>query len=84
MTNDFSKLMSAEDFASLGGGKVAYVKAMRSEEVNRLFPQAPSLQPGLRLFALLNADGSPILLADTREAAMANAHQQDLTTVSLH
>ncbi len=57
---------------------------MSSDEVRRVFPNAPALQPGMQLFALLNADGSPILLTDTRENALANAWQHDLATVSLH
>lgn len=84
MTNDMGKIMSEEAFALLGGGKIAYVKPMQSEDVTRLFPQAPDLEPGLELFALLNADGTPILLTDSREAAMANAREQELTTVSVH
>jgi hypothetical protein len=72
------------DLAALGEGRVAYVKAMRSEEVRRLFPQAPELAPGLALFALLSASGSPILLTDSRDAAVANAWANDLETVSLH
>ena len=35
-----------------GGGKIAYVKPIRSEQVHDLYPQAPELQPGLQLFAL--------------------------------
>lgn len=77
-------VMSPEALASLGGGQVAYVKSMSSDDVRRIFPNAPALQPGLKLFALLNADGSPILLADSRETAIANAWQHDLATVSLH
>ena len=86
MTTDLlnEKPMSPEAFALLGGGKIAYVKSMRSEEVNRVFPQAPTLQPGIELFALLNADGTPILLTDSREAAFANALEHELTTVSVH
>jgi hypothetical protein len=57
---------------------------MRSEDVARLFPQAPKIQPGLQLFALLSADGTPIILTDSRDAAVANAWQNDLQTVSLH
>ena len=30
------------DLAALGEGEVAYVKAMSSDEVRRVFPQAPS------------------------------------------
>jgi hypothetical protein len=72
------------DFATLGQGQVAYVKAMRSDDVRRLFPQAPQMQPGLQLFALLSASGEPIMLTDSRDAAVANAWAHDLETVSLH
>jgi len=72
------------DLAALGEGQVAYVKPLRSEELNRLFPQAPQIQPGLQLFALLSASGAPILLADSRDVAVANAWAHDLQTVSLH
>lgn len=72
------------DLAALGEGHIAYVRAIRSDEVRRLFPQAPELMPGLDLFALLSANGTPILLADSRELVVANAHAQDLVTVSLH
>ena len=78
------KPLDAQDLAQLGDGKVAYVKAMRSEEVKRLFPGAPDLEPGLDLFALLGADGTPILLTDSKDTAIANAWEHDLVTVSLH
>jgi hypothetical protein len=72
------------DLAVLGEGHLAYVKPMRSDEVKRLFPQAPDLAPGLDLFALLSASGSPILLTQSRDAAFANAWAHDLTAVSVH
>ncbi|MGA9137534.1 MAG: DUF1150 domain-containing protein [Methylovirgula sp.] len=75
---------SEEQFAHLGGGSLAYVRELRSEEVSKLFPQAPPFQPGLQLFALLGADGVPIMLTDSRDAALANALQQELQTVSVH
>jgi hypothetical protein len=76
--------LSANDLAALGEGEVAYVKAMQSDDVQRLFPQAPAMDPGLQLFALLSANGTPILLTDSRDAAVANAWAHDLRTVSLH
>jgi hypothetical protein len=76
--------ISPEALAVLGDGKIAYVKAIRSEEVQRLFPQAPELRPGIELFALHGADGTPIMLTDSREAAIANAWSQELETVSVH
>ena len=72
------------DLAALGEGQIAYVRTIRSDDVGRLFPQAPELSPGLDLFALLSANGTPILLADSREIVVANARAQDLITVSLH
>jgi hypothetical protein len=76
--------MTNEQLASLGGGRVAYVKPIRSEELHRLFPAAPEVQPGLQLFALLGADGTPIIVTDSRDAAVANAMQNELEMVSLH
>ena len=87
MTNDpvvNKPVMSAKAFAVLGGGKIAYVKPIMSEEVNDLFPQAPEMQPGMQLFALHAADGTPILVTDSRESAVANAWTQELETVSVH
>lgn len=82
-TNDEAPL-SIDELAHLGQGAVAYVRPIRSEEVSRLFPQAPEIRPGLDLFMLLGADGVPILLTDSRDAALANAMENDLETVSLH
>ena len=76
--------LTPQEFAHLGDGALAYVKAINSEDVARLFPQAPALRPGMRLFALLSADGSPIMLTDSRDAAIANAREHELQTVSLH
>lgn len=81
---DSRPLMTNEQLAGLGGGRVAYVKPIRSEDLNRLFPAAPAVQPGLQLFALLGADGLPIIVTDSRDAAVANAIQHELEMVSLH
>ena len=75
---------SPEALAHLGDGEIAYVKTIRSEDVRTLFPQVPEIQPGLKLFALHAADGTPIMLTDSREAAIANAVSQQLETVSVH
>jgi hypothetical protein len=83
-TESTNPMMSAQAFAVLGGGKIAYVKPIRSEDVHSLYPEAPEMQPGLRLFALHAADGTPILVTDSREAAVANASSHQLETVSVH
>jgi hypothetical protein len=42
------------------------------------------VQPGLQLFALLGASGKPLMLTDSRDAALANAMEHELHMVSLH
>ena len=83
-TTNRHEAMTEQAFAILGGGKIAYVKSIRSEDVHKLYPQAPELQPGMSLFALHAADGTPIMVTDTREAAVANAITHELETVSVH
>ncbi len=91
MTNDKAMELNAahpvitqEALAQLGDGEIAYVKPIRSEDVAKQFPQAPKMAPGIMLFALHAADGTPIMLTDTREAAVANAWSQELEAVSVH
>jgi len=79
-----NEILSNEAFAHLGGGEIAYVKPIRSEDVKKLFPHAPQLEPGMELFALHAADGTPIVLTDSRESAIASAVTHELKTVSLH
>lgn len=82
MTQDFD--MTPEDLALLGGGQIAYVRTIRSEDVPAMFPQAPDLAPGMTLFTLHAADGTPIMLTNSREAALANAKEHELVPVSVH
>ena len=76
--------ITPEALAQLGDGEIAYVRAIRSEDVRALFPQAPEIAPGIELFTLHAADGTPIMLTDSREAAIANAMSQELEMVSVH
>jgi hypothetical protein len=78
--------ITPEALAHLGDGRIAYVKAIRSEDVAAMFPQmqVPKMAPGVMLFALHAADGTPMMLTDSREAAIANAWSQELETVSVH
>lgn len=70
--------------AAMGNGEIAYVKRIASDDVNRLFPGVPEIEPGIPLFALLAADGKPIMLTDDRDVALAGARENNLVTVSLH
>ncbi|MGH6790050.1 MAG: DUF1150 family protein [Pseudolabrys sp.] len=76
--------ITQDALAHLGDGRLAYVKAIKSEDVAGLFPQAPQIAPGIKLFVLHAADGTPIMLTDTREAAIAKAWSQELEAVRVH
>jgi hypothetical protein len=76
--------ITPEVLAGLGGGRIAYARPVKSDEVKTLFPNVPPLAPGLDLWALLAADGTPMMLADSREAVLMNAHEHDLEMVSIH
>ena len=82
--NTTNPAITQEALAHLGDGRLAYVKAINSEDVANLFPQAPKIAPGIKLFSLHGADGTPIMLTDTREAALAHAWSQELEAVSVH
>ena len=82
--NTTSPVITQDALAHLGDGRLAYVKTIRSEDVAQMFPQAPQIEPGIKLFALHAADGTPIMLTDTREAAIANAWSHELEAVSVH
>jgi hypothetical protein len=76
--------VTPEQLASLGAGAIAYIKPMRAQEVARMFPQMNGVIPDQQLFALLSANGTPIVLTDSKEAAVANAWEHELEMVSLH
>jgi hypothetical protein len=83
-TATINPVITQDALAHLGDGRLAYVRTVRSEDVARLFPQAPKIEAGVKLFALHAADGTPIMLTDTREAALANAWSHELEAVSVH
>ena len=77
--------LTEEQFAHLGEGLVAYLKPVRTEELGAIFPEVPQgIEPGMQLFALLGASGKPLVLTDSKDAALANAMQNALHMVSVH
>lgn len=76
--------MSEVELARLGGGQVAYIKTMSSDEALRKFPALEEVPKGINLFALYAADGTPIALTDTRQAALSHAMEGELEIASLN
>jgi len=79
-----SPTVSEIDLARLGGGEVAYIKILTSDDAQRMFPAIEGLPPGINLYALHAADGTPIALTDTRQAALSHAIDGELEVASVH
>ena len=82
--NDKPFAPTQEMLAALAAGHIAYVRPIMSEDAVRLYPQVGEIRPGIKLFALNAADGTPIMISDSHEAAMANAWENQLTPVAVH
>lgn len=76
--------MSQIELAQLGGGVVAYIRSMTSEEAKERFPSIDGLPGGIMLYALHAADGTPIALTDSRQAALSHAIVDELEVASVH
>ncbi|CAN0407575.1 unnamed protein product [Phaeothamnion confervicola] len=77
-------VMSERELAALGGGQIAYIKVMSSDEAKRVYPSVDDLPSGIQLYALHAADGSPIALTDSLQAAMGHAMGDDLQIASIN
>ncbi len=49
-----------------------------------MFPSVEDLPMGINLYSLHAADGTPIALTDTRQAALGHAIEDDLAIASVH
>ncbi len=81
---DKSIAMTEGELATLGGGVVAYIKTLTSDEASRMFPAVRGLPEGINLFSLHAADGTPLALTDTKQAAIGHAIDDDLQIASVH
>lgn len=84
MTDLVPTTVTETDLAALGEGNLAYLRQMTSDEMRARFPSARSIQPGLDLWALFAADGTPLAVSDDRGSILASASENELQTVSTH
>jgi hypothetical protein len=76
--------LSPEDLAQLGGGALAYIREIEGKEAARLMGEQARVAPSARLFALYHADGTPVSISGTREAAEGSAYEHELMPMSVH
>lgn len=77
-------IMSMTELARLGGGKVAYIKVMSHDEAKQLFPTVEGLPTGIDLYALHAADGTPLVLTDSHQAALGHAMGDELEIAAVN
>jgi hypothetical protein len=72
------------DLAKLGGGKIAYIRVLTPDEAKAMFPAIEGLPAGINLYALHAADGTPIALTDSRQAAVGHAMGDELEIAAVN
>ncbi len=77
-------MMSEHELARLGDGQIAYIRMMTTKQARSLFPMIEGLPRKGSLFALHSADGTPIALTDSRQAAVGHAREGELEVASIH
>ena len=85
-TNDTKKTVerTAQDLALLGEGALGYIREIQVQEARRLLGGQASVAPNSRLYCLYNADGTPVSISGSREAAMGSAFEHELMAMSVH
>lgn len=82
--DQLKKSMTTSEFAELGGGEVAYIKTLTSDQAHKMFPAIEGLPEGINLYALHAADGTPLALTNSMQAALGHALGDELEIASLH
>lgn len=75
---------NAKSLAQLGGGVLGYVREIAKDDAQKLLGERMSLNHMTQLFCLYNADGTPISISPTREAALGSAQEHELFAASVH
>jgi hypothetical protein len=76
--------MSMTELARLGGGQLAYIRKLTSVEAEELFPTVKGLVTDADFYVLHAADGTPLMLADSKQAAIGHAKISGLQVESTH
>lgn len=75
--------LSDIEFAQLGGGHLAYIREIDPQQASILLGELPG-PPGAPLFCLYAADGTPMAISVSKQAAMANAIANELMPMPVH
>ena len=76
--------LTAQDLALLGEGALGYIREIEINEAKRLLGGEASVAPESKLFCLYNADGTPVSISGSREAAVGSAFEHEILPMSVH
>ena len=85
-----AKAFTQKELAALGVSSTVYIRELDAEKVRmELAQNLPagvdfSIEAGAKLFGVFAADGTRVGIADSREAAILAARQNQMTPVSVH
>jgi hypothetical protein len=79
---------TAQHLQGLGGGVLGYVREIAAQEAKAMLGgqigNGMVIPPLAKLYCLYNADGTPISISGSREAAIGSALEHDLMPASVH
>ena len=78
------KHLTAAQFMALGGNAVVYVRPIKGEALSKLMVDGDDLQDEAEFQLVVSADGSPLMVGDSREAVTEWLAERNYGVVSLH
>jgi hypothetical protein len=76
--------IASEELAVLGNGALGYIREIEPDNAAKLLGPQIDLPGDIRLYCLYGADGTPMSISASFEAAFAAARQHELTPVTVH
>jgi hypothetical protein len=76
--------LSPQDLAALGGGEMGYIREIGKTEAVKLLGPKVTVPKDAKLFCLYAADGTPMSISGSREAAVGSAFENEIMPMSVH
>ena len=77
-------VIATEELAMLGNGALGYIREIEPDNAAKLLGPQINVPGDIRLYCLYGADGTPMSISASFEAAFAAARQHELTPVTVH
>ncbi len=75
--------ISAEQLAQMGNGVLAYVREIEGRSAVVMLGGQVNVAPDAKLFCLYHANGQPISISQSKEAALGSASEHELIAATL-